>query len=203
MKNIRVFYLKIFSFGMVKFSIYLNRGVFVLTAVWEAYSVYPDQSQQNAVFSAAYNLGTHCLRLTVQIPRVNTINKQIYERKVKKDLSVKGSDAVFAVWSVPSQSIFPPPICFTVTRDTLSGYRRPDETARIDRLIWLSLSTWMSKLTISHDADCAMWYLAQAAMQGGGCGTILAFAASSQFTGRVPWAFFFFAKKKKKNNPEL
>ena len=30
-KNIRVFYLKIFSFSEVKFSIYLNRGVFVMT----------------------------------------------------------------------------------------------------------------------------------------------------------------------------
>ena len=30
MKNIRVFYLKIFSFLEVKFSIYLNRRVFVM-----------------------------------------------------------------------------------------------------------------------------------------------------------------------------
>ena len=33
-KNIRVFYLKIFSFFEVKFSIYLNRGVFVMTHFW-------------------------------------------------------------------------------------------------------------------------------------------------------------------------
>ena len=31
MKNIRVFYLKIFSFLEVKFSVYLNRCVFVMT----------------------------------------------------------------------------------------------------------------------------------------------------------------------------
>ena len=31
MKNIRIFYLEIFSFLVVKFSIYLNRHVFVMT----------------------------------------------------------------------------------------------------------------------------------------------------------------------------
>ena len=31
MKNIRIFYLKIFPFLVVKFSIYLNRRVFVMT----------------------------------------------------------------------------------------------------------------------------------------------------------------------------
>ena len=33
MKNIRVFYLKIFSFLEINFSIYLNRRVFVMTSV--------------------------------------------------------------------------------------------------------------------------------------------------------------------------
>ena len=32
MKNIRIFYLKIFHFVVVKFSIYLNRNVFVMNA---------------------------------------------------------------------------------------------------------------------------------------------------------------------------
>ena len=44
MKNIRVFYLKIFSFLEVKFSIYLKRGVFVMT-----YKMSFEISMQNAV----------------------------------------------------------------------------------------------------------------------------------------------------------
>ena len=36
MKNIRIFYLKIFIFWVVKFSIYLNRHVFVM---WNAYKI--------------------------------------------------------------------------------------------------------------------------------------------------------------------
>ena len=36
MKNIRIFYLEIFTFLVVKFSIYLNRRVFVMNVVCEA-----------------------------------------------------------------------------------------------------------------------------------------------------------------------
>ena len=35
MKNIRIFYLKIFSFLVVKFSVYLNRHVFVMVSPWK------------------------------------------------------------------------------------------------------------------------------------------------------------------------
>ena len=44
MKNIRVFYLKIFSFSEVKFSIYLNRRVFVMDC---GYSLEPPQQDSS------------------------------------------------------------------------------------------------------------------------------------------------------------
>ena len=49
MKNIRIFYLKICHFLVVKFSVYLNRRVFIMKAAgFVANSVDPDQMPQNA-----------------------------------------------------------------------------------------------------------------------------------------------------------
>ena len=42
MKNIRIFYLKIFNFLVVKFSIYLNRHVFVMDWINNIFSVVLD-----------------------------------------------------------------------------------------------------------------------------------------------------------------
>ena len=39
MKNIRIFYLEIFPFLFVKFSIYLNRRVFIMTSQKHAYTM--------------------------------------------------------------------------------------------------------------------------------------------------------------------
>ena len=53
MKNIRIFYLKYFPFLLVKFSIYLNRGVFGMDKMAYANSADSDQTAQS-------DQGLHC-----------------------------------------------------------------------------------------------------------------------------------------------
>ena len=54
MKNIRVFYLKIFHFLEVKFSIYLNRHVFVMQKVF-IFSISPQQPWYGSSVEASHS----------------------------------------------------------------------------------------------------------------------------------------------------
>ena len=58
MKNNRIFYLEIFSFLVVKFSIYLNRRVFVMPGICQNNEVENDSNLpvSTALFAKIYSL---------------------------------------------------------------------------------------------------------------------------------------------------
>ena len=69
MKNIRVFYLKIFLFLVVKFSIYLNRRVFVMSISAELDTQYSLIEQSLERFASAQADQGFCCPLPLVVAR--------------------------------------------------------------------------------------------------------------------------------------
>ena len=78
MKNIRIFYLKIFTFLVVKFSVYLNRHVFVMTGAY-----YTCEFIMTFIFQ--FNL---ILKVIIKITGDDTL---LFSWKIKLDISSESS----------------------------------------------------------------------------------------------------------------